>query len=237
MNQRNLDIGDSPPADSALPQQATILKPPSDAAQAITLVSNASGAAPAASGTTTLAGFELLGELGRGGMGVVYKARQISLNRLVALKMILAGAHAGAQDLARFRNEAEAVARLQHPNIVQIHEVGEAEGRPFFALELVEGGSLADMLNGTPQPALESAQLVETLARAIHAAHQQGIVHRDLKPANILLQIADCGLRIDEEKDTSSSQSAICNLQSPRLPISAWRSGWTLPPAKRKPAA
>src|SRR5262245_51956504 len=130
--------------------------------------------------------YELLGELGRGGMGVVYKARQLGLNRLVALKMILAGADAGPKERARFRTEAEAAARLQHPNIVQIHEVGEHEGRPFLSMELVEGGSLEERLNGTPCPAAEAARLVETLARAMEHAHQQGIVHRDLKPANVL---------------------------------------------------
>jgi WD40 repeat protein len=135
----------------------------------------------------SVAGYELLAELGRGGMGVVYKARQKSLNRLVALKMVLAGGHASATELARFRAEAEAVARLQHPNIVQIHEVGESEGRPFFSLEFVAGGSLSSRLDGTPLPPRYAAQLVETLARAMDTAHQAGIVHRDLKPANILL--------------------------------------------------
>src|SRR5205823_14214222 len=134
-----------------------------------------------------LPGYEILGELGRGGMGVVYKARHVKLNRLVALKMILAGEHAGAQEQARFRTEAEAVARLQHPNIVQIYEVGEQDGRPFFSLELVEGGSLDRRLAGKPQPPPEAARLVEILARAVQAAHERGIVHRDLKPGNILL--------------------------------------------------
>jgi WD40 repeat protein/tetratricopeptide (TPR) repeat protein len=120
-------------------------------------------------------------------MGVVYKARQLSLNRLVALKMILAGAHAGKEHLARFRIEAETVARLQHPHIVQIYEVGQHEGRPYLALELVEGESLDRKLAGTPQPIRPAAQLVETLARTVHAAHKRGIVHRDLKPANVLL--------------------------------------------------
>jgi tetratricopeptide (TPR) repeat protein len=134
-----------------------------------------------------VAGYEILGVLGRGGMGVVYRARQISLNRIVALKMILAGSHAGPQELARFRTEAEAVARLQHPNIVQIHEIGEQEGRPYFSLEYIDGGSLAAQLHGTPQPPRPAAHLIETLARAVHYAHERGIVHRDLKPANILL--------------------------------------------------
>jgi serine/threonine protein kinase len=135
-------------------------------------------------------GYEILGELGRGGMGVVYKARQRGLNRLVALKMILDGDHAAPAQLARFRREAEAVARLQHPNIVQIHEIGEQDGRPFFSMELVSGGSLARHLDGTPLNPRAAAELVETLARAVHAAHQCGIVHRDLKPANILLASA-----------------------------------------------
>jgi hypothetical protein len=132
-------------------------------------------------------GYENLGELGRGGMGVVYKARQRGLNRLVALKMILDSTHAGPAQLTRFRREAEAVARLQHPNIVQIHEIGEQDGRPFFSMELVSGGSLARHLDGTPLNPRAAAALVETLARAVHAAHQCGIVHRDLKPANVLL--------------------------------------------------
>jgi serine/threonine-protein kinase len=133
-------------------------------------------------------GYELLGVLGRGGMGVVYKARQKSLNRIVALKMVLAGAHAGERELKRFRAEAESVARLVHPNIVQIYEVGEQDGLPFFSFEYVDGGSLDKKLAGTPQPAREAAELAEKLARAVQYAHECGIIHRDLKPANILLQ-------------------------------------------------
>jgi hypothetical protein len=120
-------------------------------------------------------------------MGVVYLARQISLKRLVALKMVLAGVHAGPEQLARFQAEAEVAARLQHPHIVQIHEVGEHQGRPFLALELVEGHSLADLLRDKPLAPQPAARLLETLARAIHYAHERGVVHRDLKPANILL--------------------------------------------------
>jgi WD40 repeat protein len=159
----------------------------------------AESSAPAPEGVT-VAGYEILGELGRGAMGVVYKARQVRLNRLVALKMILAGSLAGEEERARFRREAEAVARLQHPNIVQLFEVGEAEGRPYFSLEFLDGGSLADKLDGTPRAPRQSAQLVEQLARAIQAAHESGIVHRDLKPGNVLvgskwvLKITDFGL-------------------------------------------
>jgi WD40 repeat protein len=157
-------------------------------------------------------GYEILGELGRGGMGVVYKARQVRLNRLVALKMILAGGHAGANDLARFQTEAEAIARLQHANIVQVHEVGEHEGKPYFSLEFCGGGSLERRLNGTPLPVREAAALAETLARAMQAAHSQKIIHRDLKPANVLLledgtpKITDFGLakKLDEAGLTQS---------------------------------
>jgi WD40 repeat protein len=134
-------------------------------------------------------GYEILGILGRGGMGVVYKARHTRLNRVVALKMILSGEHAGPRELARFRAEALAVAKLHHPNVVQIHEVGEQDGRPYFALEYVDGGSLFGKLADAPFPARQAARLIETLARAMHHAHQQGIVHRDLKPGNVLLAI------------------------------------------------
>jgi tRNA A-37 threonylcarbamoyl transferase component Bud32 len=157
-------------------------------------------------------GYEIAGELGRGGMGVVYKARQTGLNRTVALKMILAGEHASAADLARFRVEAEAVARIQHPNIVQIHEIGDRDGRPFFSLEFCDGGSLAAKLDGTPWVARRAAELVETLARAVQAAHDRQVVHRDLKPANVLLaadgtpKIADFGLA--KRLDASAGQTA-----------------------------
>src|SRR5262249_12509806 len=132
-------------------------------------------------------GYEILGELARGGMGVVYKARQVGLQRLVALKMIPTGAQADPEQLARFRSEGEAVARLEHPNIVQIHEVGELDGCPYFALEYVGGGSLAEKFAGTPAPARQAALLIEPVARAAHFAHQHGVIHRDLKPANVLL--------------------------------------------------
>jgi serine/threonine protein kinase len=133
-------------------------------------------------------GYQILRELGRGGMGVVYLAQQEKLQRLVALKMILSGSHASPEDLVRFLGEAEAVAQLQHPHIVQVYEIGQQEGRPYFSLEFVPGGSLDKHLAGKPQPPREAAQFVATLAEAMQTAHGQGIVHRDLKPANILLQ-------------------------------------------------
>jgi tetratricopeptide (TPR) repeat protein/tRNA A-37 threonylcarbamoyl transferase component Bud32 len=147
----------------------------------------------------TVPGYTLLGLLGRGGMGVVYQARQEKLHRLVALKMLLSGDHAGPGDLARFRREAEAVARLQHPNIVQVFDVGEHQGRPYLALELVAGGSLAQCLAGTPQMPRAAAELVQTLARAMQHAHEQGIVHRDLKPANVLLAMGGIGPPAEED--------------------------------------
>jgi hypothetical protein len=149
-----------------------------------------------------VAGYEVLGLLGRGGMGVVYRARQIGLDRTVALKMVLTGFQAGPKDLARLRAEAAALARLQHPNIVQIHDVGEAAGQPYFVFEFVAGGSLAQYLKGTPQPVRPAAQLVDTLARTVHAAHAQGVIHRDLKPANILLRDERDGAR-GESRDLS----------------------------------
>jgi serine/threonine protein kinase len=148
------------------------------------------GPSPPASEAPRVPGYEILGELGRGGMGVVYKARQEGLGRVVALKMVLSGAHAGKADLERFRAEARAIAALAHPNIVQLHEIGEAPGEggrlPYFSLEFCAGGSLADRIQGTPLPPRQAAALLETVAQAVQKAHEVGIVHRDLKPANIL---------------------------------------------------
>jgi WD40 repeat protein/tRNA A-37 threonylcarbamoyl transferase component Bud32 len=135
-----------------------------------------------------IAGYDVLEELGRGGMSVVYKARQPYPGRLVALKMILAGVHADTVRRARLLAEADALARLRHPHIVQVYEVGQHQGVPFLSLEYLNGGSLAQQLQGVPQPSRAAASLVETLARALHHAHQHGVVHRDLKPSNVLLQ-------------------------------------------------
>jgi WD40 repeat protein len=150
--------------------------------------------------TAQLPGYDLLRERGRGGMGVVYQARQVALNRTVAVKMILAGAHAGEANLTRFLTEAEAVAQLQHPHIVQIFEIGRHDDLPYFTLEFVPGGSLADKVRDHPLPAREAAQMVEQLAKGVAYAHQRGIIHRDLKPENVLLaengtpKITDFGL-------------------------------------------
>jgi hypothetical protein len=190
-----------PPAgNGALPPRAPdmprITPPPTPRPEA--------SAEPAAADFPRLPGYEVTGVLGRGGMGVVYQARHLPLNRPVALKMILAGVHAGPEDRARFRHEAEAVACFQHPNIVQVYEVGDHDSRPYAALEFVAGGSLAQHLAGAPQPSREAARLVETLARAIHYAHQHGVIHRDLKPANILLQRDEGRGAWGEGPDTSS---------------------------------
>jgi serine/threonine-protein kinase len=131
--------------------------------------------------------YELLEEIARGGMGVVYKARQVSLNRLVAIKMILAGQLAGPDDVRRFRAEAEAAAQLQHPNIVAIHEVGEHDGQHYFAMDYIEGTSLAALVRESPLPAKQAAAIVKTVAEAIDYAHAKGILHRDLKLSNVLI--------------------------------------------------
>src|SRR5581483_8150894 len=132
-------------------------------------------------------GYEVVAVLGRGGMGVVFQARHLKLNRLVALKMLLAGAYAGPLELERFRREAEAVAALRHPHIVQVYDVGDLEGHPYYTMEFVEGGSLAQRLATTRLSVRQAAELVAVLAGAVEFAHRSGVIHRDLKPGNILL--------------------------------------------------
>jgi formylglycine-generating enzyme required for sulfatase activity len=175
-------------------------------------------------------GYEILGILGRGGMGVVYRARQLGANRIVALKMIRAVEHATPQERLRFQIETEAVARLQHLHIVQLHEVGEVRGQPFFSLELCDGGTLTEQLKMQRPTPREAADLIETLARAMHYAHLRGVVHRDLKPGNVLLtgaervpKITDFGLakRIDAEARDVSQSGAIMGTASYMAPEQA----------------
>ena len=174
-------------------EETRIYQTPNDAMEA-TIDAPADSESPLTSTSVVssslhIPGFEILNELGRGGMGVVYRARQVGLNRTVAVKMILAGTHAGAELIARFRAEAESIAKLQHANIVQVYEIGEHEGRPYFALEYVDGGSLSQRLAGVPLPVRDAAQIAEQLARAVEYAHEHGVIHRDLKPANVLLAV------------------------------------------------
>jgi tetratricopeptide (TPR) repeat protein len=172
---------------------------------------------PTARSTPTVPGYEITGELGRGGMGVVYRARHVRLNRPCALKMILAGAHAGSDDVARFVTEAEAIARLQHPSIVQIRHIGDVDGLPFLELEYVAGGSLDRQLDGTPWPTTRAARLAEQVALGLAEAHRQGIVHRDLKPSNVLLsddgtpKVGDFGLAkmMDSQGGLTASESVM----------------------------
>jgi tRNA A-37 threonylcarbamoyl transferase component Bud32/uncharacterized protein (DUF433 family) len=217
-------------------QHETVTLPPAPEEEAATLAppaaDEAATLAPSlsidgVSGRVAVPGYEVLSELGRGGMGVVYKARHVRLNRVVALKMILAGEHAGEEARSRFQTEAEAVARLQHPGIVQVFEVGEHDGHSFLALEFVEGGSLASRLSEEPWPPKEAAALVEKLARAVQAAHDKGIVHRDLKPENVLLtadgepKVTDFGLAKKLEADGKTQTGAVMGTPSYMAPEQA----------------
>jgi eukaryotic-like serine/threonine-protein kinase len=157
--------------------------------------------------------YEIVEEIARGGMGVVYKARQLSLNRTVALKMVLAGEWATPEARLRLRAEAEAAANLQHPNIVAIHEVGEHEGQQYFSMDFVDGKNLAELVRGNPLSAERAASYVKTIAETIHFAHQRGILHRDLKPQNVLIdaddrpRITDFGLAKRVETDSGLTRT------------------------------
>src|SRR5262245_40185824 len=186
----------------------------------------------------SLPGYDVLYILGRGGMGIVFKARQLALDRLVALKMVLAGGQASPEELLRFKTEVTAVARLQHTNIVQIYEVGEADGLPFCALEYVSGGSLAARIAGRPLPPRDAAQIVEALASAMHLAHSRNVIHRDLKPANVLLteagvpKVTDFGLaRYLDTESGHTVQGAVMGTPSYMAPEQALGKGHLAGPA------
>ena len=172
-----------PTANFPEPNEAPTWKGPPQAA--------ATGAIAVSAEPQRFGDFELLQEIARGGMGVVYRARQMTLNRIVALKMILAGRLATDEDITRFRTEAEAAARLQHPHIVAVHDVGAIDGQHYFSMDFIEGTSLAQKLQNGPLPGRTAARYVRLIARAIHHAHKQGILHRDLKPSNILIDAED----------------------------------------------
>jgi serine/threonine protein kinase len=182
--------------------------------------------------------YELILEVARGGMGVVYRARQTALNRVVALKMILAGRLANDEDLVRFRTEAEAAARLQHPNIVSVHDVGEVDGQHYFSMDFVEGSSLAQRLAQGPLPGRDSARLVRQVARGVHYAHRHGIVHRDLKPSNIMIdaegepRITDFGLAKRLGGDSGQTRTgAVLGTPSYMAPEQAAGKGCDIGPA------
>ncbi len=209
MNQESCQVPQSDPAPRADNQNGKKLEPARS-----TLPANATVAQVF---PNRIGQYEVLSEVGRGAFGIVYRARDARLNRTVAIKVLLAGAEATEGDLARFRSEIEALGSLQHPNIVQVYDTGLCNGAPYLVMELIEGGSLASQIRGQPRKAREAAQLIEILARAVHAAHQKGIVHRDLKPANVLiaqdgsLRITDFGLakRLDRSLGISQTGQAL----------------------------
>jgi serine/threonine-protein kinase len=186
---------------------------PSSAAETPTLPPGEVPPAPLPGAGQCFGDYELLEEIARGGMGVVFKARQRSLDRIVALKMILAGKLAGEADVQRFRQEAQTAARLQHPGIVPLHEVGEHQGQHYFSMDYIEGRSLADLVRDNPLPPQQAIRYVRLIAEAVHFAHGHGVLHRDLKPSNVLIdrfdqpRVTDFGLAKDLRTDARLTAS------------------------------
>jgi WD40 repeat protein len=221
-------------APAALPQQASELPV---TAEALTVAPPSGTATAEGPALPVVPGYTILSVLGRGGMGVVYKAEQTALHRLVALKMILHGDHVSADERRRFQAEAEAIARLQHANIVQVHEVGEHNGLPYFSLEFCSGGSLEKQLDGTPWEPQRAATLVQTLSQAVQAAHQAALVHRDLKPGNVLLtadgtpKVTDFGLVKQVGVQGQTQSGAVVGTPSYMAPEQAGGKGKEVGPA------
>jgi serine/threonine-protein kinase len=186
---------------------------PADAAT-LTVADGPRPAGPPEGSLAVVPGYDLLGEVSRGGMGVIYRARHQASGRVVALKMILAGALSAPDERERFRAEVQAVAALRHPGIVTLYDVGDAPSGPYYTMEYVEGGSLADRLDGTPLPPQDAARLVRQLAEAAHAAHQQGIVHRDLKPGNILLQTTEDTENTEQKQNPAFASFSVSSVSS-----------------------
>jgi len=200
-----------------VPTVAEVIRVVEDAQACLTATATNQSAPATDSHLPVVAGYELLTVLGRGGMGIVYTARQLGFNRIVALKMIRASVGDSPNERARFRIEAEAVARLRHPNIVQVFDIGEADGSPFFSMEYLEGGSLSRPARAEVPTPRRAAEIVAALARAMQHAHESSVIHRDLKPSNVLLdadgtpKVADFGLAklLDSEATRTASEAIL----------------------------
>jgi serine/threonine-protein kinase len=223
---------------ASAPTVAELIRLVDDAYARLGATATASPAEAADGPLPEVPGYDVLALLGRGGMGVVYQARQLGFNRVVALKMVRAGAGADAAERARFRVEAEAVARMRHPHIVQVHDIGEANGCPYFSMEYLAGGSLSQSARAEPLEPRRAAEVVEALARGMQHAHAAGVIHRDLKPANVLLdadgtpKVADFGLaRLLDGDGTRTASEVVLGTACYMAPEQAAGRGGDIGPA------